>query len=130
MLAEQPKSTKERLEDAIEETRRVSRCRSVAIARRDGLIIVHRLEPGLDPRLAAAMAAATLGAADASAKELRRGKVERVIIECAEGKIVAMDAGPDAIILALYDRDANLGLALHGLARVAHSVDLILTEMR
>ena len=122
----QRKGIKERLEDALGEVRRVSPCRSIALARRDGLVIVHRLEPGRDPQQAAAMAAAALGAAASVAKELGQGKVERVIIECAEGKVVALDAGPDAILLALYDHGANLGLALHGLTRTARTVDEIL----
>ena len=118
-----------RLEEALERTKAIGRCRALAIARRDGLIIVHRLEPGLDPHLVAAMAAATVGAAEASARELRQGKVERVIIECAQGKIVTMEAGPDAILLALYDHDANLGLALHGLTQAAQRVDELLTAL-
>jgi predicted regulator of Ras-like GTPase activity (Roadblock/LC7/MglB family) len=129
MVAEEPRDIKTRLEDALEATGRVSDCRSIAVSRRDGLVIVHRLEKGLDSRLAAAMAAATLGAAASSARELKQGKVERVIVECEFGTIVATDAGPDAIVLAIYDRETNLGLALHGLAQTAQMVDRILEEL-
>jgi predicted regulator of Ras-like GTPase activity (Roadblock/LC7/MglB family) len=128
-LSQEPKDIKQRLEDALDHTAQASHARSIAVARRDGLVIVHRLAPGLDPRLTAAMAAAMLGAAASAAKELRQGEIERVIVECTGGTIVAVDAGPDAIVVALYDRGANLGLALHGLARAAQSVDQMLAEL-
>ncbi len=128
MPGEGGKGLKERLEEAIQQTGRVSSVRSITVTRRDGLVIVHRVEPGQDPRLAAAMAAATVGSATAAAQELRQGDVQRVIIECSEGKMVVLEAGPEAIILALYDRGANLGLALHGLAQAAQSIYRILEE--
>lgn len=121
-----PRGLKERLEDAIDETRRISHIRSITVTRRDGLVIVHRVAPGQDPSLAAAMAAATVGSAASAAEELRQGAVERVIIECSAGKMIAVGAGPEAIILALYDREANLGLALHELTQAAQAVDRIL----
>ncbi len=119
---------KERLEDAIERTRRVSPIRSITVTRRDGLVIVHHVAPGQDPRLAAAMAAATVGGAASAAQELRQGVVERVIIECSAGKMIAVGAGPEAIVLALYDREANLGLVLHELTRAAQAIDQILEQ--
>lgn len=129
MTPESP-TIKEKLDAAIQQISRTSRSRSIALARRDGLVIVHRVEPGHDPRLAAAMAAATVGGAMAAAQELSQGRVERVIIECSRGKIVALDAGHDAILMALYDRDANLGLALHGLSQAAEAIGEILAEWR
>ncbi len=128
MVEEDPRNLKERLEAAIERTRRLSPVRSLTVARRDGLVIVHRVAPGQDPRLAAAMAAATVGGATSAAQELRQGTVESVIIECSAGKMIAVGAGPEAIVLALYDREANLGLALHELAHAAEAIDKILEE--
>ncbi len=128
-IAEKPKDIRQRLEGALSQTNRIGPCRSIAVARRDGLVIVHRLEDGLDPRLTAAMAAATLGAATSAARELKQGRVQRVIVECEAGTIVALDAGPDAVLLAIYDAKTNLGLALHGLAGVAKTVDEILMEL-
>jgi predicted regulator of Ras-like GTPase activity (Roadblock/LC7/MglB family) len=130
MIPNERLGIKERLEEAIGQVSRVTPCRSIAVARRDGLVIVHRLEPGRNPQQAAAMAAAVLGAATSVAKELSQGEVERVIIECAEGKVVALNAGPDAIILALYGHQVNLGLALHGLERTANTIDELLKELR
>jgi len=123
-----PPSLGERLEAAIERTRRLSPVRSLTVTRRDGLVIVHHVAPGQDPRLAAAMAAATVGGAASAAQELHQGAVERVIIECSAGKMIAIGAGPEAIVLALYDREANLGLVLHELTRAAQAIDQILEQ--
>jgi predicted regulator of Ras-like GTPase activity (Roadblock/LC7/MglB family) len=128
MIVEPPRGDlKSQLEELLEQARRSTHCQSIALARRDGLVIVHRLQAGIDPRLAAAMAAATVGAATSTAAELRKGKVHRVIVECDEGTIIAMDAGHDALVLGLFDKQANLGLAIHGLGRMARSIAEILT---
>ncbi len=129
MIANEGQGLKERLEDAIGQASRVTPCRSIAVARRDGLVIVHRLEAGRSPQQVAAMAAAVLGLAATVAKELNQGEAERVIVECSEGDIVAMNAGTDAVLLALYGRGANLVLALHGLAKTAHTIDELLAEL-
>ena len=120
---------KERLEYTLELTRRTSGCRSIAVTRHDGLVIVYRVEPGFDPRLAAAMAAAAYGSASSTAKELGQGRLERLVAECSEGKMIALGAGPDAVIIGLFEKNANLGLALHGLSEAAKAIGKILSEL-
>lgn len=128
MVNQGVRGVKERLEDAIQLAGRVSRVRSITVTRRDGLVIVHRVERGQDPRAAAAMAAATVGSASVAAQELRQGAVERVIIECSAGKMVAVEAGGEAIILALCDREADLGPAIEALSHAAQAINIILQE--
>ncbi len=129
MSASATPGIKERLEYTLELSRRTSGCRSIAVARHDGLVIVHRLELGHDPRLAAAMAVVAHGSASSTAKELGQGKLERLIAECSEGKIIVLGAGPDAVIIGLYEKNVNLGLALHGLAQTAGAIEKILSEL-
>jgi predicted regulator of Ras-like GTPase activity (Roadblock/LC7/MglB family) len=119
----------ERLEHTLELTRRTSGCRSIAVTRHDGLVIVHRVEPEHDPRLAAAMAAAAYGSASSISKELGQGKLDRLVAECSEGKIIVLGAGPDAVVIGLYEKNVNLGLALHGLAQAAGEIEKILSEL-
>jgi predicted regulator of Ras-like GTPase activity (Roadblock/LC7/MglB family) len=120
---------KDKLEAVLEQARRETRCRSVAVSRRDGLVIVHRLAPAHDPRVTAASAASLVGAAKVTATELEQGGMEQVIIGCTHGQIVAVDAGPEAVMIALYDRDSNLGLALLGLTRAAQQIAKILEQV-
>ncbi len=122
-----PETIKKQLEKVIEEARRVSGCRSVMVVRQDGLVIVHRVEQGHDPRLASAMTAAIFGTATFAAKELGQGGIERIMVECSDGKIIALGAGRDAVIVGLYRRNATLGLVLHGLAKAAEAVERILS---
>jgi len=129
MLVQDQRNIRQRLEDTIEQAWRISRCRSIVVARRDGLVIVHRVEQGRDPNLAAAMAAATIGSAATAARELGQGTVEHVAVECSKGTTLALDAGPEAVIIALYDKDVNVELALRELARTAAAIDRILLEL-
>ena len=125
----EPDIIKKRLDEAMEEAHRVSGCRSTVVARHDGLVIAHRAGQGHDPRLASAMAAAIFGTAAFAAKELGQGVAERIMIECSDGKIVAMGAGREAIFVALYRKNTNLGLLLHGLTAAAEAIDKALYDI-
>ena len=75
------------------------------------------------------MAVVAYGSASSTAKELGQGKLERLVAECSEGKIIVLGAGPDAVIIGLYEKNVNLGLALHGLAQAAGAIEKILSEL-
>jgi len=124
----EPDVIRKRLEEALGEAQRVSGCQSTIVARQDGLVIAHRTGQDHDPHLASAMTAAIFGTAAFAAEDLGQGVVERIVIECSDGKIVAMSAGREAIIVGLYRKDTNLGLLLHGLTTAAEIIARVLTE--
>jgi predicted regulator of Ras-like GTPase activity (Roadblock/LC7/MglB family) len=119
---------KDELEAVLDKAAQESGCRSVAIARRDGLVIVHRIALGLDPRATAALAASMVGAAEVAAQNLQQGEFQLVVVECSQGKIVAVGAGGEAIVIGVYAPDVNLGLALLGLRRASERVSGVLRE--
>jgi predicted regulator of Ras-like GTPase activity (Roadblock/LC7/MglB family) len=100
----------------------------IAIARRDGLPIAHRLRGNADARLAAAMAAGILGTVASIAAQLEQGDVHDIVASCSGGKIVAMQAGLDAVIIAWYPLKANVGLVLIGLQDAAQRIAQALEE--
>jgi predicted regulator of Ras-like GTPase activity (Roadblock/LC7/MglB family) len=59
----------------------------------------------------AAMGVSTVGAVRRIAESLKQGEFEQAIIKCAEGTILAAEAGSNAVLIALYERDADLSLA-------------------
>jgi len=81
------------------------------VARRDGLAIVHRVAAGHDPAALAAIGGATVDGAAGLARALEQGEFEQLIVRCAEGTILVAEAGPEAVLIALYDRDADLSLS-------------------
>jgi predicted regulator of Ras-like GTPase activity (Roadblock/LC7/MglB family) len=124
MVASLPRlsSFKDRLDHVLDHAIRETGSMGMTIARRDGLPIAWRLRGGGDARLAAAMAASILGTVSAIAVQLDRGDVNDVVADCSRGKIVAVQAGDEAVVIAWYGLDANLGLVLIRLGAAAQRI--------
>ncbi len=92
-----------------------------AITTRDGLLVASRLPRDVNAETFAAMSATMYGAAETAVSELRKGTVKRVISEAEDCKLVAVDAGPTAALVALVRPEANLGLVLMEIIKVANA---------
>ena len=108
-MAEQVEKRKE-LEDVLHHLERVGDIIGSAIVRRDGLLIASGLPAEVNARAVAAMAAAIAGTSESSAKELKIGEFEQVIVNASQGQYVVLGAGSEAILIALLRKEANLGL--------------------
>ncbi len=114
------------LQETIEELSQITDIKAAAVVRRDGLVITHSLPDGVDPKLVAAMTAAIVGTSEMATVQLDQGHFERAVIESDEGKLISTGAGEEALLVALVYKDANLGLVLMGMDRVAKRVDELL----
>ncbi len=113
---------RQELEAVLDGVLRTTGCHAIAIGRADGLVVAHRGAPGLDPRVVAAVAATMVGAAEVAAEQLGQGDIEEITIRCTQGRIIAVNAGLEAVVIALYGRDENLGLAILTLSRAAAAI--------
>ena len=100
------------IEEVLSELRRVGGINASAAVTRDGLLIASNVMGDIDAETFAAMTATMTGAAETAMNEVRAGNIQRVIVEGESAKIIAMGAGPKALIVVLTDPDAPLGLAL------------------
>jgi len=98
---------------------------SSVIASRDGLLMVSHTRKG-DDETFAAMSATMLGAAETASTELERGVPDRVIVESDDGKLIAVGAGPKALVVVITPADAGLGLVLVELGKAAEKIKNIL----
>jgi len=115
-----PKSKKEELSELLVNLKDVGDIDGAAIATRDGLLIASELPKDVNSQTFAAMSATMFGAAETAISELKKGKVRRVISEAETCKLVAVDAGPSATLIALVKPDANLGLILMEILKTAN----------
>lgn len=115
-----------KLEAAIDDLSEITDIKAAAVVRRDGLVITHSLPDSVDPKLVAAMTAAIVGTSEMATVQLDQGRFERAVIESGGGKLISMGAGDEALLVALVYKDANLGLVLMGMERVAKRVDGLL----
>ena len=94
-----------------------------AIVTRDGLLIASDLPRDIDAETFAAMSATMVGAAETAVSELKKGDVERVIVEGRESKLITQGSGPNVVLVAMVSKDANLGLILVEMKKASDKVE-------
>lgn len=97
-----------------------------AVVSVDGLIMASSLPSGVDEDRISAMSAAMLSLGDRIADELNRGRLERVYISGANGIIVLMAIGDDAVLTVLARKSAKLGLIFLDARRAAEDLTRLL----
>ncbi len=117
---------RQELESLLAELRKVGDIEASAIVRRDGLMVASDMPNYVDARTIAAMTAALVGTGETSVSELKLGEFGQAIVESAEGKLVAMGAGSQAILACLVGKEANLGLVLISMEKSAKVISGIL----
>lgn len=97
-----------------------------AVVSVDGLVFSSVLPVGTDEDRVSAMAAALLSLGERSAQELQRGNLEQVYVKGANGYIVLMQAGADAVLEAIAGPSAKLGMVLLDMKRAAHELSRLI----
>jgi predicted regulator of Ras-like GTPase activity (Roadblock/LC7/MglB family) len=93
-----------------------------AIVSVDGLTIASALPQGVEEDRVSAMSAAMLSLGERIATELGRGSLEQVYIKGAQGYVVLMSVGEDAVLTALAREQAKLGLIFLDMRRATEDL--------
>ena len=83
-----------------------------AVVSSDGLAIASALPHNVEEDRVAAMSAAMLSLGERIATELGRGALEQVYIKGADGYVIIMSVGYEAVLTVLARENAKLGLIL------------------
>ncbi len=117
----------ERLADALnrlmDESQEVS---AAALVSLDGFTMASALPDGMQEDRVGAMSAAILGLGERAAAELGRGQLSQVFIEGDGGYVMLIAAGDRAVLTALAETDAKLGLVLYDMRISAQEIAEIL----
>ncbi len=97
-----------------------------AVISRDGSLLIADVPAGEENKIFAPMYAAMLGAAEEATSELRLGVPRRVVMEVGDKKLVAVGAGPKALVIALVDPKASYQKAVGEIDHAASEVKDIL----
>ncbi len=97
-----------------------------AVASGDGLTIASDLPHEVEEDRVSAMSAAMLSLGDRIAQELTRGSLDQVYIHGNRGSVLLMAAGSEAVLTALAQKDAKLGLVFLELRRAAADIAAIM----
>lgn len=88
----------------------VSNVQGASIISPDGLAIASSLPAGMEEERVAAMSAAMLALGERIGRELARGQIERILVEGEKGYAIVSSCTEDAVLIALTDDKAKLGV--------------------
>lgn len=97
-----------------------------ALVSLDGFTMASALPAGMQADRVGAMSAAILGLGERAAAELGRGHLSQVFIEGDSGYVLLMAAGDRAVLTAMADPAAKLGLVLYDMKSAAERISQIL----
>lgn len=120
------KTKKEKLDDVLADLLQVGQVKACGIVSKEGLLISARTPPDVDARIFSALCSTIMGAAEAASNQMTTGEVSEISLKTEKGTIVLIPAGPKAILTALTDIDAQIGLILFEMDSQAEQVENIL----
>ena len=97
-----------------------------ALVSLDGFTMASALPTGMQADRVGAMSAAILGLGERAAAELGRGHLSQVFIEGENGYVLLIAAGDRAVLTAMADPAAKLGLVLYDMKSAAERISQIL----
>ena len=123
------KTKKEQLDDVLTGILQVGQIKACGIVSKEGLLIDSRTPPDVDARIFSALCSTIMGAAEAASGQLNTGKVGQISVKTEKGTIVLIPAGSKAILTALTEPEAQLGLILLEMESSAEQVNVILSTI-
>jgi predicted regulator of Ras-like GTPase activity (Roadblock/LC7/MglB family) len=101
---------------------------ATAVVSVDGLIIASNLLPEMSEDRVSAMSAAMLSLGEQISKEMGRGSLEQVHIKGDNGYVVLISVGEKAVLTALVNQQAKLGMIFLEMRRAADELAAILQQ--
>lgn len=101
---------------------------AAAIVSADGLPMASALPPDVEEDRLAAMSAALLTLGERAADGLGKGDLAQVFVEGDNGYVVLMNAGPDAVLVAVTSKNTKVGLVLFEMRKAAATIGRVMSE--
>lgn len=92
----------------------------------DGLSIASALPQGVEEDRVSAMSAAMLSLGERIASELGRGVLDQVYIKGENGYVILMSVGEEAVLTALANEHAKLGLIFLEMRRATEDLEKLI----
>ena len=117
----------ERLTAALDDfSRAAPNLQGAAVVSFDGLVMAAAVPHGMDEDRLGAMSAALLALGEQAALGLGRGPMHQLFVEGEDGYVFLMSARGEAVLTAVVDHGAKIGLVLYEMRRAADAVGAVL----
>jgi uncharacterized protein len=102
---------------------------AAAVVSADGLPMASALPPYVEEDRLAAMSAALLTLGERAAIGLGKGDLAQVFVEGAQGHVILMAAGTDAVLVAVTAKATKVGLVLFEMRKIATRIAEIMSPV-
>lgn len=117
----------EKLENILKEIKSSGDVEASVIMRRDGVVISSDLQGISSKNLS--VVSSLISVAESTSMELKRGVFQEMMIESESGKIIAINAGKNAVLLSLVKKEGNIGFVLISLESAAKNIRDIIDKI-
>lgn len=100
----------------------------LALVSLDGFPIVSELSRSIEEREVSTLSVAMAALSEQTASSLGHDGVERIFVEGTKGYIVITSAGPEAVLIAIADKDVTLGIIFMEIGRAVETVKEAMME--
>lgn len=102
---------------------------AAAVVSADGLPMASALPPHVEEDRLAAMSAALLTLGERAASGLGKGELSQVFVEGRNGYVVLMSAGSNAVLVAVTNKTAKVGLVLFEMRKTAARIAEVMDQV-
>ena len=124
-----PETKKDKLDTVLARFGEVGQIKAVGIVSKEGLLITARMPPEMNERIVAALCSTIMASAETASTQMGTGTVSDIHVKTEQGTILLQPAGEKAILIALADSGAQLGLIMMEIEARAKQVQEILEEV-
>ncbi|KAB3545396.1 MAG: hypothetical protein GQ567_01795 [Methanosarcinales archaeon] len=124
-----PETKKDKLDTILARFGEVGQIKAVGIVSKEGLLITALMPPEMNERIVAALCSTIMASAETASTQMGTGEVSDIHVKTDEGTILLQPAGEKAILIALADSGAQLGLIMMEIEARAKQVQEILEEV-
>lgn len=120
---------KEKLDKILARFGEVGQIKAAGIVSKEGLLITARMTPEMNERIVAALCSTIMASAETASSQMGTGSVSEIHVKTEQGTILLQPAGEKAIMIALAESSAQLGLIIMEIESRARQVQEILEEV-
>ncbi len=124
-----PETKKDKLDTVLARFGEVGQIKAVGIVSKEGLLITALMPPEMNERIVAALCSTIMASAETASTQMGTGGVSDIHVKTEQGTILLQPAGEKAILIALADSGAQLGLIMMEIETRAKQVQEILEEV-
>ncbi|NOQ29121.1 MAG: hypothetical protein GQ566_03325 [Methanosarcinales archaeon] len=124
-----PETKKDKLDTVLARFGEVGQIKAAGIVSKEGLLITALMPPEMNERIVAALCSTIMASAETASTQMGTGGVSDIHVKTEQGTILLQPAGEKAILIALADSGAQLGLIMMEIETRAKQVQEILEEV-